>query len=418
MYNVKRAFSLLEKISFERIGGSKEEMRAAEIIKEEIEKTGVKAFIEEFDVDHSEIKVASLKVTSPVEKEIEATGVKMSGSTPVGGIEKEFVYCEDVMDANVLNVKDKIVLINGRMMLKAYKKLINAGAAGFICFSGSVYDDLNNSDLDIMSIREKMYELGKIPGVCIRAIDAENLVRLNPKTVKLELIQEEGKRPSRNVVCEIKGSLYPEQKIALTAHYDSVPFSSGAYDNATGSVGIMELFHHFVENPPKRTLVFIWCGSEEMGLLGSKAYLKAHENEIEKFVFCLNIDMIGVVLGKEIAVCTSEQSLVNYIDYVAKEIGVPLHSSQGVYSSDSTPFADKGVPSVSFARISPRGGAEIHSRKDVINFISEEAFDSSLKIMLEVMNRLDKAIVFPIPRSIPDNMKLELDYYNQRKERN
>ena len=34
------------------------------------------------------------------------------------------------------------------------------------------------------------------------------------------------------------------------------------------------------------------------------------------------------------------------------------------------------------------------------------------------MNRLDKAIVFPIPRSIPENMKLELDYYNQRKERN
>ena len=42
MYNVKRAFSLLEKISFERIGGSSEETRAAEIIKQEIERVMAK----------------------------------------------------------------------------------------------------------------------------------------------------------------------------------------------------------------------------------------------------------------------------------------------------------------------------------------------------------------------------------------
>ena len=44
MYNVKRAYELLEKISFERLGGSKEEKNAAEILKEEIEKRGVKAY--------------------------------------------------------------------------------------------------------------------------------------------------------------------------------------------------------------------------------------------------------------------------------------------------------------------------------------------------------------------------------------
>ena len=177
MYDVKRAFSLLEKISYERLGGSKEELQAAETLKEVINSYGIKATIEEFPVDYSEVKVAKLTITSPIEKEIEATGVKMSGSTPIGGIEKEFVYVEDVMAANVLDVEDKIVLINGRMMLKAYKKLIELKAAGFIAFSGSVDDDLNNSDLDIMSIREKMYENGKLPGVCIRAIEAENLVR-------------------------------------------------------------------------------------------------------------------------------------------------------------------------------------------------------------------------------------------------
>ena len=179
----------------------------------------------------------------------------------------------------------------------------------------------------------------------------------------------------------------------------------------------MELFHHFVENPPKRTLRFVWCGSEELGLLGSKAHVAQHADELEKYKFCLNIDMIGVILGKEIAVATAENSLVNYVSYVANEVGVPLTARQGVYSSDSTPFADKGVPSISFARISPMGGAKIHTRQDIISTMNAEAFDSSLKVMLEFANRLDKSVIFPIPRVIPENMKLELDYYNLRKER-
>ena len=417
MYDVNRAYKLLEKISFERLGGSKEELRAANILKEEIEKCGVKAHFEEFEVDYSEIIEVSFEVCKPYQKQYNVTGIKMSGCTPLEGIEKEFVYIEDCDDANLLNVEDKIVLINSRMVTKIYKKLINKKVAGFVALSGSIYDNENDSDLDEWSIREKDYENGKIPGVAIRAIDAQELVELKASHVKMKLIQNEGKATSRNVVCEIKGYEYPEEIIAMTAHFDSVRFSTGAYDNASGSVGIMELFHHFLENKPKRTLRFLWCGSEEMGLLGSKAHVLQHKDEIEKYVYCLNIDMIGVILGKEIAVSTAENSLVNYISYVANEIGIPVKSSQGVYSSDSTPFADAGVPGTSFARISPMGGAKIHSRKDIISPLSAEAFDSSLKLMCYFADRIVNSVIFPVPRSIPDNMKLELDYYNARKER-
>lgn len=417
MYDVKRAYSLLERISFERMGGTENELKAANILKEEIEKCGVNAHFEEFEVDHSDILEATLEVIEPFNKKYNVTGVKMTGNTPDEGIIAPLVYVEDATDANLIDIEGKIVLINGRIMHKIYTKLIDKKPAGFISISGSVYDDLNNTDLDVFAIRQKDYELGKIPGVAIRAIDAQELVNLNAKTVKITLKQNEGKLTSRNVVCEITGSTYPDEIIAFTAHYDSVKFSTGAYDNASGSVGIMELFHHFVENPPKRTLRFIWCGSEELGLMGSKAHVAQHKEELDKYKFCLNIDMIGVILGKEIAVSTADNSLVNYISYVANEVGVPLTSRQGVYSSDSTPFADQGIPAVSFARISPMGGAKIHTRQDVISTMNAEAFDSSLKVMLEFANRLDKSVIFPIPRVIPDNMKLELDYYNLRKER-
>ena len=417
MYNVKRAYELLEKISFERLGGSKEEKKAAEILKEEIEKRGVKAYEEEFEVDYSDVKVAKLEVLEPYNKSYIVTGVKMSGCTSEEGLEAKLVYIEDGLDANLIDVEGKIVILNSRIMHKVYKKLLEKKVAGFIALSGSIYDNLDDSDLDVFAIREVSYSLGKIPGVALRAIDGQELIELNASKARLTLIQEEGKATSRNVVCEIKGTTYPDEIIAMTAHFDSVKFSTGAYDNASGSVGIMELFHHFVENPPKRTIRFVWCGSEEMGLLGSKAHVKLHEEELNKYVYCLNIDMIGVTLGKEIAVSTAENCLVNYISYVASEVGVPLKSSQGVYSSDSTPFADKGIPATSFARISPMGGAKIHSRKDVISPLKAEAFDSSLKVMVAFAERVLNSVIFPIPRSIPDNMKTELDFYNLRKER-
>ena len=417
MYNTKRAFSLLEKISFVRTGGSLEELKAANILKEEIEKTGTKAWLEEFPVDHSEVKLVKFEVTEPYQKEYECVAVKMTGNTPIEGIEAEVVYVQDVDECLSRNLEGKIVLINGRMIHKHYKKIIEKKPAAFISFAGSVYDELDKSDLDVYPLREKQYEMGKIPGIGVRAIVAQDLVLNHASKARITLIQEEGKRNSRNVVCEIKGTTYPEEIIAITAHYDSVPFSNGAYDNASGSVGIMELFHHFNENKPARTLRFVWCGSEEMGLLGSRAYVAAHEEELKNYVYNLNIDMIGVILGKEIACSTAENSLVSYIDYVGKEVGISVSSFQGVYSSDSTPFADKGIPATSFCRASAQGGALIHSRKDVLDHMSHEAFDPSLKLITAVADRLVNAHTFPVNRNIPDNMKLELDYYNLRKER-
>ena len=417
MYDLNRCFSLLEKLSFNRLAGTKDEEKAISILKEEIEKEGLVPQVEGFEIDAPYIVKATLKVLEPYQKEYTVTGVGMSGSTLEQGIDKELVYIENVLDVNLADVEDKIVLINGRMINKFYKEIVKSKAAGFISFSGSVYDKEEDSDLLIRTIREKDYEIGKIPGVNLRALDAEELVRKGAKKVNLTLIQEERKAVAHNVICEIKGTKIPSEVVVISAHYDSVEFSSGAYDNASGTVGIMELLHHFKENPPSRTLRFIWCGAEEKGLLGSKNYCLVHKEELASVVFNLNIDMIGVVLGREIAVCTSEMSLVNYITYLGREIGIAVNSSQGVYSSDSTPFADSGIPSVSFARISPSGGCEIHSRRDKIDFMSKEAFASSLTLIQTFLDRMVNAYLFPVKKIIPDNMKEEIDYYYLRKER-
>ena len=119
----------------------------------------------------------------------------------------------------------------------------------------------------------------------------------------------------------------------------------------------------------------------------------------------------SVALGKDIAVCTSENSLVDYIDYFAKTVGFVIETRQGVYSSDSTPFANANVPAVSFARISARGGAEIHSRKDVIDYIHPKYLENTIVFICQIAETLVNSVYFPVPKSMPNNMKDELDKY-------
>ena len=104
-------------------------------------------------------------------------------------------------------------------------------------------------------------------------------------------------------------------------------------------------------------------------------------------------------------------SLVNYIDYYAKNIGFVIDAGQDVYSSDSTPFAYNNVPAVSFARISPRGGAKIHSRKDVLKLIDPAYLEKTIVFISSLADNLINSVYFPVPKSMPQNMKDELDKY-------
>lgn len=419
MNNMKdyHSFNFLRDIYFVRTGGSKEELKAANLIKDEVAKLGGKAKLESFEVDCADIKTAKLVFDGNYE--IECAGSGYSGSTPKDGVTGEFMYLPSVEALNMYSLKDKILLINSkRVPHKFYLKAVEEKAAGIILTTGDVYKDSKDVDLDPYINREPDYEVGKIPTVMIRMTDAEKLVEKMPKKATLTLESIDSKATSHDVVAEIKGSEYPDEIITFTAHFDSVAFSKGAYDNGTGAITLLQLFSYFMDNKPKRTLKFVWCGSEEMGLLGSKAYVKKHKKEVEeKTVLNINVDMVAVTLGHDIACVTGETEIVSYIKYVSRELGFPIRAYQGVYSSDSTPFADAGVPAISFARLSERGGAIIHCHDDVIERLSEPNYIKTCDFIIALVSRWINSTQFPIDKCMPQNMLDELDYYLLRKER-
>ena len=409
-----RAWSLLKDLAYVRVSGSAEERRAAERLLAEAQSTGAEAHIEDFTVKNGRVHHAKLVVTAPYTKEYEVTGYERSLSTPEGGLNGEFYYVENLEAVHLDNCKGKIVLINGGLRMKHYEKLQKAGVAAILTFSGTTMDRKSESDCDIRKLREMLTERhGDCVALNMRAADALEIVRRGAKQMHIEVESENYEATSCNVCATIEGTEKPEEIISFGAHFDSVNFSTGVYDNMSGSVIIMELLRYFAKHRPARTMKFNWYGSEEQGLLGSKAWVAAHEDELDKHVLMINIDVAAPILGFNAAPVLATERAVGYVDSVMREAGIACDTKLDIYSSDCIPFADKGVPAVNFCRFAPDGAGYIHDRRDNLKngFLDEKALDITLQQALIFTKRVANAKTFPIERKIAEEITKKVDEY-------
>ena len=79
-----------------------------------------------------------------------------------------------------------------------------------------------------------MLENGKIPGYLIWSKDATELVRNHAEKIHAEMIQEEYDATSRDVVAVIEGTEKNGESVVVKAHFDSIQWGTGVWDNATG----------------------------------------------------------------------------------------------------------------------------------------------------------------------------------------
>ena len=401
----RQIMKIFKDTAYVRMGGSAEELRAAEYLKSKCAEFGLEATIEGFEVDMATMKTATLIVDG---KSITCKGYLNAGSSEV---EAPFYYLRSTDSYALSQCKGKIVMIDGYLGYWMYQDLLENGAVGFVTYDGNA--NYSDRDIDQRELRSFVSKGNKIPGVNINAKDAIELIRKGASVAKIVLEQEEYKGQSHNVILDMPGEI--DEYIVLTAHYDSTSLSQGAYDNMSGSVGILAVAEYFAKKPHRYGLRFVWCGSEERGLLGAKAYCQQHEEELKKVALNINLDMIGCIMGRFIACCTTEEALTHYINYFSNELGFSVATRQEVYSSDSTPFADKGVPALSFARIAPQNTATIHNSYDTIAVMSGEQMVEDIAFITAFTERMVNAVRCPVGKTIPDNMKEKLDIYLNRK---
>ena len=410
MTNGNYQYELVEKLSFVRYGGTEEELKAAKIILAEIEKMGGKGEIADFSVPAFDVHRCSMSVSAPYEKSIPCAPFGLCGDFPQG-IELRPYYAARGVEEDYLGMESLegyLVMIDNPTP-DAYKLMIEKHASAFAVIQGKHYDPHAADNLYLRPLRPKFLKYGRLPGFVITAADAAEIIRNEVESIRIESSFTETLHTSRNVLAFIPGTESGGEEIVVTAHYDSVPVGTGSWDNATGSATILWLYKHFLENPPRRDMRFVWCGSEEQGLLGARAFVERNPQEVEKIKFCFNFDMCGTVLGANTLFVTGKDELVSYTRQYCREIGFSAEISKIVHSSDSAAFADKGIPSVGISRRT--NTAEIHTVHDTMAPLCPKSMAVTADFAIGFMERVINSVILPTDLGMPDDL---VDVLNKR----
>lgn len=205
----------------------------------------------------------------------------------------------------------------------------------------------------------------KVPSVDISLEDYGMLYRLakngiTPK-VKIETSSKDlGNVPSFNTIAQIKGSELPNEYVILSAHLDSWEGGSGATDNGTGTLAMMEVARVLkaaFPNPKRTILIGLW-GSEEQGLNGSRAFVLDNPEVIEKTQAVFNLDN-GTGRVENI----NGSGFVHAYDFIGrwmeavpneitKDIKTTFPGSPGGGGSDHASFVAAGIPAFMLSSLS------------------------------------------------------------------
>src|SRR5277367_3119341 len=151
-----------------------------------------------------------------------------------------------------------------------------------------------------------------------------------------------------NTVAEIRGTEKPDEVVIIGGHLDSWDLGTGATDNGTGAMAVLEAARALQKLgvKPARTIRFVLFTGEEQGLNGSKAYIKAHKDELPKISGVLIDDSgTGKVLTVGLMANYAVRETIDHAMYpLAKGVGFAEPTLRVEGGSDHVPFDEAGVP--------------------------------------------------------------------------
>ena len=204
----------------------------------------------------------------------------------------------------------------------------------------------------------------KIPVVDVSLEDYGLLYRMTEKGVKpvIKVVAQSkdlGVVPTFNTIATIPGKELPNEYIVLSAHFDSWDGGTGATDNGTGTLTMMEAARILkkIYPDPKRTIIVGHWGSEEQGLNGSRAFVEDHPEVVDGLQALFNQDN-----GTGRVVKISGQGFLHAYDYlgrwleavpedITKHIETEFPGRPGGGGSDYASFVAAGAPAFSLSSL-------------------------------------------------------------------
>jgi hypothetical protein len=154
---------------------------------------------------------------------------------------------------------------------------------------------------------------------------------------------------SQNVEARFPNEDPTARLVIIGAHYDSVPAGPGANDNGSGTATILEVAREFAANPPRGVAIrFISFGAEEIGLVGSRAYVAGmSQQDRQRTVLMMSVDMMAV--GDNPAFGGTPEWVFQAMARAESQGYRPINQSDRLRRmSDHAPFMEAGMPALMF----------------------------------------------------------------------
>lgn len=374
------------------------EKKAAEFLKKEFLRTGLKSFDEDyFQSFNYSINTFPNRVSVTVDGEQLTPGADFlvePNSGAVGGNYQLVWYNKE----NVPTKKEFKKLVDRRFFANKFividdedvdkedelfqlLKLNVFGAAGVIYLEPTkLTHSLSQTYLDFGILRVK----------------SDKITRKNRK-IKIEIDQKFVRnQSSQNVIGFVKGEQHPDSIIVVSAHYDHLgymgaeTFFPGANDNASGVAMLLNLAYHYTHKElPKKTIVFMLFGAEEVGILGSKHFVNNPLFPLNKINFVMNLDLLGTGDdGAMVVNATVFEEQFKKLDSInTANDYLPIIKKRGkAANSDHYWFTEKGIPS--FFLYTLGGISAYHDVHDIAKTLPLTEFEDCFRLLRDFIDEL------------------------------
>jgi len=413
-----------------RFGGTKGERLAAEYLRAKMSEYGLSNVhlepVEYIGWTRGDVK---LEVTSPIEKAIPC--ITLPHSPPanlVGAIVDLGDGAPEDFERRADEIKGKIVMTSSVVAPKGSKRWVHrsekygrslmAGATGFVFVNhypgyGPVTGSIGHDGEGLM------------PGISIAKEDGAYIQRLTKAhgEVHIRLTSTDRCEPmiSWNVIGDLPGREAPHEIIMLGSHYDGHDIAQGAGDPASGVVSVLEaarLLSTYAPDLPSTVRFALW-GVEEIGLLGSRDYVKQHAAELPHIRFYLNMDAAGTPTNNRDIVLNEWPELASLFERWSEEMALDFAVGQSVMAySDHFPFFMTGVPTgeMESADLSLAGRGYGHTQYDTVDKVDIIDLREASTLAARLALRLASESSWPVAQRSEETVLELLDSPDYREE--
>jgi carboxypeptidase Q len=212
------------------------------------------------------------------------------------------------------------------------------------------------------------------------------LLKKGPVEVELAIANSLSAKPVEvyNTVADLRGAEKPEEMVILGAHLDSWELATGTTDNGTGSMAVLEAARALAKLnvKPKRTIRFVLFSGEEEGLIGSKAYVKAHKDELGKISGVLVHDAgTGRVLTIGMHDNYQDRAIVDQLIAPLGSLNLLEPTMRRTYGTDNLSFDEVGVPGFWCLQAVAEYRLTHHSQSDTFDKVWKDDINQGAQVL-------------------------------------